>query len=248
MNMTSSIDLNQHLSKSNTPLPTPNTNTTRSATPTQIDHYPAPKMEHPAYRNLTSRRGSKFWRIHEVPKLSALRRQTEALIHKQYSSVHNANISEFLPDLFTISDESTMLGAVGIRRFDEQTTLVEQYLDTPVEATIRRTMEVNPARSHLVEVGNLAAKTISDAIRLIAFLCHETKSRGFDYAIFTGIQSVRVALRRLHINYVEIQVAEPLKLDTDTTLWGRYYENDPKVMIVDVACAAAAATTIFGIE
>lgn len=248
MNANSSIDPLQPISERNYPQPAPKPNATPPPTSHQIDHYPAPIDQHRAYRKLTPRCGTKYWRIHDVSRESALRRQTEAFIHKQYSGVHSANISTFLPNLFAISDGSQMLGAVGLKGFDEETAFVEQYLDSPVEASLRQTMNINPVRSQLVEVGNLAANTINDAIRIIAFLCYETHSRGFDYAIFTGIQSVRVALRRLHINFVEIQTADPLKLNTDTKPWGRYYDNDPRVMIVDVTYAAATVATMFGIE
>ena len=248
MNATPSISLSEPLSDTNYLQQTRKTNAAPPASPPGIDLYPAPTMEHRAHRQLKSLCGTKCWRIHEVSKESPLRNQTETLIREQYSSVHNANVSDLFSNLFTISNESLMLGAVGFKGFDNRTAFVEQYLDSPAEATIRQTMDINPVRSKLVEVGNLAAKTINDAIRIIAFLCHETHSRGFDYAIFTGIQSVRVALRRLHINYVEIQIADPLKLNTDTKSWGRYYDNDPRVMIVDVTYAAATVATMFGIE
>lgn len=248
MNATSSIGLSEPLSDTNYLQQTQITNAAPLSSPPGIDFYPAPTMEHRAHRQLKSLCGTKWWRIHEVSKESPLRNQTETLIREQYSSVHNANVSDLFSNLFTISNESLMLGAVGFKGFDNRTAFVEQYLDSPVEATIRQTMDVNPVRSKLVEVGNLAAKTINDAIRIIAFLCHEIHSRGFDYAIFTGIQSVRVALRRLHINYVEIQIADPRKLNIDTKSWGRYYDNDPRVMIVDVTYAAATVATMFGIE
>ncbi len=210
--------------------------------------YPAPLGQYKVHTQLRYRDGEKYWQIHEVTKDSALRPQTEAIIQKQYRTIHSADISEFLPNLFTISDESIMWGAVGLKCFDHRIGLVEQYLDAPVETAIGHYTGITPERSRVVEVGNLAAATLHAAIRLIAFLCHEAHSREFEYAIFTGIKSVRVALQRLRINYFEMQPADPVRLHTDKESWGSYYENDPRVMVVNVADAAAAIALIFCIE
>ena len=66
--------------------------------------------------------------------------------------------------------------------------------------------------------------------------------------MFTGIKSVRIALKRLGIHCLTLQAADPAKLCEEAAMWGRYYENDPDVMVVDVAQAAATIAAAFDIE
>jgi hypothetical protein len=125
---------------------------------------------------------------------------------------------------------------------------VEQYLDEPIEMALSKATGHLTPRTRLIEVGNLAASTLDVATRLIAFLCHETHRHHYEYAVFTGIKSVRIALKRLGIHCLTLQAADPAKLSSDAARWGRYYENDPHVMVVDVAQAAATIAAAFDIE
>jgi len=200
------------------------------------------------YGSLKSRKGQRLWQIHKVDTDSSLRPQTEALIRDQYRAIHGADVSDFFPSLFAISDCAAILGAIGLRSLENQSGLVEQYLDEPIEAALSSVTGNLAPRSRLIEVGNLAASTLDVATRLIAFLCHETRHRHCEYAVFTGINSVRIALKRLGIRCLTLQAADPAKLRSEAARWGRYYENDAHVMVVDVAQAAATIAATFDIK
>lgn len=208
---------------------------------------PGPQLPSP-HSSLKSRKGQRLWQIHKIDTDSSLRPQTEALIRDQYRAVHGAEITDFFPNLFTISDGGICLGAIGLSDLENRQGLVEQYLDDPIETALSKAKGHLTTRSRLIEVGNLAASTLDVATRLIAFLCHETHQCRYEYAVFTGIKSVRVALKRLGIHCLTLQAADPAKLRADAAKWGRYYQNDPHVMVVDVARAAATIAATFDIE
>ena len=200
------------------------------------------------HSSLKSRKGQRLWQIHKVDTDSALRRQTETLVRDQYRAVHGADVKDFFHDLFAISDGSNLMGAIGLSSLENRSGLVEQYLDEPIEMALSKATGHLTPRTRLIEVGNLAASTLDVATRLIAFLCHETHQHHYEYAVFTGIKSVRIALKRLGIHCLTLQAADPAKLCSEAARWGRYYENDPHVMVVDVAQAAATIAAAFDIE
>lgn len=213
------------------------------------DRISAPVLQLPSPHSiLKSRKGQRLWQIHKTDTDSSLRPHTEALIRDQYRAVHGAEITDFFPNLFMISDGVICLGVIGLSDLENRHGLVEQYLDDPIETALSKVTGHLTTRSRLIEVGNLAASNLDVATRLIAFLCHETHQFRYEYAVFTGIKSVRVALKRLGIHCLILQAADPAKLRADAAQWGRYYENDPHVMVVDVAQAAATIAATFDIE
>jgi len=83
-------------------------------------------------------------------------------------------------------------------------------------------------------VGNLAADSLIQSVRLIIFLLHWLKAQGITYAVCTGTEAVRLALKRARVPFSVIGEADPSRLGGERWLWGSYYENTPQVLLIDI--------------
>lgn len=199
--------------------------------------------------NLGAIAGARSWAVRYVPEGSAGRAEAEALIHSRYQSIHGATVGTCMPHLYAISaPDEGIAGAVGIRMMEQKGGLVERYLDHPIELLLKDLTDQPINREDLVEVGNLAAANIPVAVLLIAFLFEECSRLGRSHAVFTGTHAVRLALRRAKVPHQIIQPADPNRLGADKDEWGRYYECDPHIIVVDVAAGLARIRDHFWIS
>ena len=193
--------------------------------------------------------GAKTWEVSDLAQPSEARRAAEALIQARYQSIHGAIVARCKPQLYSIREaDQAIAGAVGIRCLEESDGLLEQYLDAPIETILSDLGNTAVSREDIIEVGNLAALNIPVAVLLIAFLFDEASRLNRSHAVFTGTHALRLALRRAKVSHHIIQAADPERLGTEKTNWGRYYECDPQVMLVDVVEGLAQIKAHFWIQ
>lgn len=163
-----------------------------------------------------------------------LRAQAESFIARRFLDVHGARISEFMPELLTLSgDDGCILAAVGIRGAADEALFLEHYLDIPVESAIARKTDSavpRPPRESIVEIGNLASIDRRASRRLFQVLAGLLDARRFDWAVFTGCTSLHRMFKTLGIETVELGRALQACLPAVQQTWGGYYEDDPRVV------------------
>ena len=168
--------------------------------------------------------------------------QTSAqYIRRQYVLSHNAHVRHLINQRFCTVDTNRQPNAVvGIRGFNQEATLIERYLDAPIEQVVSQHLAFRVARSDLVEVGNLAAASLIHSGRLIVFLLHLLASQKLPYAVCTGTAAVRLALKRTGVPFDYIGDADPARLGVEHLDWGSYYDKAPQILLIDIEQGMAA--------
>lgn len=166
---------------------------------------------------------------------------TAEFVRAQYWQVHGARLDHLMPMHFAITDAAQQpLAAIGVRPFDDQHSMVEQYLDVAIEEAAGAAMGCVIERSATIEVGNLAATHLIYGCRLIAFLLHRLSTDGYQTAVCTGTDAVRLALKRARVPFCVIGEADPDRLGAEQARWGTYYARNPQVLAIDISAGLAA--------
>ena len=180
-------------------------------------------------------RKAETWNILRSDAEDPQRAHVESLIVDVYYAVHQARLSAFMPELFAIQDEHQHpVAAIGMRRIDDQPIFLEQYLDTAVELCVSDVAGTPVARSEIAEVGNLASVSLGGGRLLIAFMVHHLAACGIRYAVCTGTNAVRAALKRMGVDFSLIREAQAERLGDALVHWGNYYQHNPYVLLVDI--------------
>lgn len=162
------------------------------------------------------------------------RAEMEAFVSMMFKRVHHATVTHFMPHLMGLRDASGKLLAVcGIRHAEHQPLFLEHYLDAPVEQVLSSRVGSQVARSSILEVGNLAVlapETVRSLLASVSVYLHSTHS---DWAVFTGITTLRNSLTKLNMPLQLLGEASINSLPVDErAAWGTYYDERPQVMAI----------------
>ena len=162
-----------------------------------------------------------------------LRAQVEAFISSRFLAVHQARITQFMPQLFAVfNNRGEVLAALGIRSADSPLFL-EYYLDQPIEQVLQQhdiAHNQSVSREQIVEIGNLASIDRSASARLFRFLASYLMRHGFQWASFTGCARLRAMFTHAGIETVALGTALQQKLPAHLRHWGRYYQDNPCIL------------------
>jgi len=167
-----------------------------------------------------------------------LRPVVEATIRSAYRREHGAELTSFPRWLVANTDEAGVICAASVR-FAEDGFFSERYLDLPIEQLVARTTGTHPDRSVLAEVGSLAAGRPGEVRELVCGLIAFLRNRGTRWAFFTATARLRTFLRRAGMPLIELAAADPTRIDAAES-WGRYYQQDPRVMLIGDSMLSAA--------
>jgi hypothetical protein len=158
------------------------------------------------------------------------RRRLERFIQRAFSRHHGASVRAFMPTLLALEGQrGRVCGVVGFRRAAAEPLFLERYLDQPVEFALAQHVGNSIARDRVVEVGNLASLSCRAACHLVAALPRILLADGNQWIVFTATAAVRGMLARFRAPVIELARATRDRLD-DADEWGRYYNNDPRVI------------------
>lgn len=158
------------------------------------------------------------------------RRRLERFIQRAFARHHGATVRAFMPTLLALEGRGgRVCGVVGFRKAAAEPLFLERYLDRPVELELAAHAGNSIARSDIVEVGNLASLSCQAACHLAAALPRILLADGNQWIVFTATAVVRGMLARFRAPVIELARATRDRLD-DGDEWGRYYDNDPRVV------------------
>ncbi len=159
------------------------------------------------------------------------RAELEAFVQSAFARKHDASVTSFMPTLLSFRDAGGALrGVIGLRSAAPKPLYLEQYLEQPVEAAIATATGQAVRRDHVVEVGNLAGANCRAAMRMVAVLPGYLLARDYRWIVFTATSAVRSILQGFGAPLVELARADGSRVADGTDRWGRYYENDPRVL------------------
>lgn len=167
---------------------------------------------------------------HDAPD----RLELEQFIRTMFKRVHGADIQYFLPKLISVRDENgKLLAACGLRHADEGKLFLENYLNSPVEMLLSHHNNRSISRSAILEVGNLAVAEPANVRSLLASISLYLHSTDSEYAVFTGISTLRNSLTKLNMPLQLLGEANIACIpEHERAAWGTYYNERPQVMAI----------------
>ncbi len=156
------------------------------------------------------------------------------LVTGRYAARHGAAPTVTYQELRGESCGGRICAALGYRRADREPLFLEAYLDAPVEQLLSEAFGRPVTRADIVEIGNLAS---CNATAMIALWARTANDLGNDAEIAVAVLTapLRKMFNRLGVTLIELTRAEPDRVASDGSAWGRYYDLDP------VVCAGVIA-------
>lgn len=163
------------------------------------------------------------------------RANAEAFVRDRYHKQHGAEVSHFLPWLFTMQCLGTPSGVAGLQPAGLAPLFLEQYLPEPVEKMLATKGHAGINRRDIVEVGNLVAARRGASHLLFLLFTATLATAGYRWIVFTATQALRNNLQHLGLPLIELQQVDGRSLPEHMrSAWGSYYATDPKVMAADL--------------
>lgn len=192
------------------------------------------------------------WRMPHMPKLKMPefdlhiagaqgRDSVENYIRNRFSSVHNAQVSHFLPNIISLRCGDFYSAAVGLAPAGNHKLFAETYLSVPAENAISATLGISVERNNIVEIGNLVSTWKGSSLLLFIFIGELMERMGYHWVLFTATSEVRRLLDRLHFSPIVLAEADPHALSDGGASWGSYYAHQPLVMCGDIRPALEKA-------
>lgn len=172
---------------------------------------------------------------------AAERARLEQFIHAVYARSFGANIRQFLPTLYSLTDgQGELVAALGLRSAAWAPLFLEQYLQRPVEQVLAQASGRPVCRHQVVEVGNLAGREPGVLRRLLPRMGEELRQAGFRWMCFTGHVQLVSSFARCGVQLLPLANASSDCLPTaDRADWGSYYAHAPVVLGCDISAGQA---------
>lgn len=150
------------------------------------------------------------------------------LVTNRYAARHGASPTVAYADLRGESCGGRVCAALGYRRADRETLFLEAYLDAPVEQVLAEQFQRPVTRADIVEIGNLAS---CNANAMVTLWARTANDLGHDAEIAVAVLTapLRKMFNRLGVTLIELAPADPARVASDGSDWGRYYDLDPVV-------------------
>ncbi len=153
---------------------------------------------------------------------------------ERYRRTHQAALDSVAPRLLVAHQSGRLRGCLGLTCAASAPLLAERYLDAGLEATIAARTGCQPLRRAIVEIGSLAATSARVALALLQ-AAPAALQDGYRYALVTATRLVRRLMRRAGMVPLTLGPARKEALPAgQQQAWGRYYEADPQVMLLDL--------------
>ncbi len=171
---------------------------------------------------------------HTVTKDAACRSEVEAFIQAVFKVTYDANITDFMPILVALRDNSgVLMAAFGLRPAAEYPLFLEQYLDTPIETLMSHQLGTTIHRQQITCIGNLAVSNPRNAGVLIAHIIQHSLDIGIEWGVATAHHSLQNGLIKGGRDVYPLHVADKTRLTADEQAkWGSYYDHLPQVIAI----------------
>jgi len=157
----------------------------------------------------------------------------EDYIATHFNRTYAAEVSSFLPLLFTMKCQQNYSATLGLRSAQHAPLFLEQYLDAPIEDKLVEHFAEPIHRHHIVEIGNLVATQRGASYLLFVLVAAILSKVGVRWLTFTATEQVQHILKRLKFKTYALTTATESQLQSSEN-WGSYYQQNPCVMVGDL--------------
>jgi hypothetical protein len=171
---------------------------------------------------------------HTVTKDADCRQEVEAFISAVFSVTYGATITEFMPILVALRDDSGILmAAFGMRKAADERLFLEQYIDIPIEQLLTEKLGQPIGREEITCIGNLAVSNPRNAGVLIAHVIHHSLDIGIEWCVATAHHSLQNGLIKGGRDVYPLHQADKQRLSAEQqAIWGSYYDHMPQVVAI----------------
>ncbi len=168
------------------------------------------------------------------------RADLESCVTRVYGRAYGARITHFHDLLVGARSEGgELLGVIGASAAPVGPMFLEAYTGRPIERCLRERTGRFVSRREIVEVGNLAVRHPGTARWLVTSLAEHLDARGHRWVVLTGTARVRHILSKLGADLLDLGAAPGEAMGDDLPSWGSYYDNDPRVVALDLRAFCA---------
>ncbi len=175
------------------------------------------------------------FRWHE--EMSSERVQIEAYIADKFRQEYEAEVSTFAPLLLSMHCKKELNAAIGLRPAESSALFIEQYLDAPIEESIKVDESVSVKREEIIEISNLVATRRGASQLLFIVVGSILYEAGYRWLVFNATDKVERITRKFPFPVQVLCAADPQCLGERAQEWGRYYETSPRVIVGDIRVA-----------
>lgn len=163
------------------------------------------------------------------------RSQVEAFIRRNFKKHHGAELKTFAPFLLAnFNQENEIDAALGYRLAGDSPLFIETYLEQNIESLVSHYLGQSVSRNAIAETGNLASTDASSCKALFAEVTEHLHQQNLEWLVSSSTKVVRVLYRRLGIKAHVIHDVDKTRLGKDQHSWGSYYENQPKITLINI--------------
>lgn len=166
------------------------------------------------------------------PAFGQITRYTQA----RFLDAYGARPIIHAPHFLTIrSGDGQIVATAGLRGAADEPLFLEQYLGQPVERAIHAISGHDICRSEIIEIAHLACSKRGMSRFLFVAMTALLVQWQYRWIAFTGTKAVRHIFDSLNMAPVTLAPADPRHLPDQGQSWGRYYDQEPHVMVGEIA-------------
>lgn len=160
------------------------------------------------------------------------------LIGKAYRKAHDARIHP-APKLVLaleqhVSSASRIVACITLSCGRSQPFFSERYLEMPAEKAFERHLGETVDRTQILEIGGFASRLQGAGARMVQYTPWFVLGLGRRFGLVTATRHVRHMFKCAGLAFSPLTPAKAEALDPgDRESWGRYYETDPQVGLLD---------------
>ena len=174
---------------------------------------------------------------------SKSRSKVESFVLNKFQNRHSATIREYMPLLIDLGYDQDKSAAIGIRPGINRPFFLENYLDDPIELTLKQLAGAHVNRQSIVEIGNFAADNVRLGSLLFTLLAKALLVAGYEWMVFTATDEVERMINKLGCEQTILTDANASMVQQSSSDWGSYYDNNPKVIACNLRQTISKAET-----
>lgn len=173
--------------------------------------------------------------------------EIEQFVRARFAQVHGASVEPDYPSWHNcIVGTHGHRAVLGCREAGTQTLFLETYCARPIEQLVSAALGRSVPRGDIVEIGCLASESPIALLGLWDATASALAGRSC-IAVATLTATVRRLLGRIGVALTEIAVAKP-EMVASPGMWGRYYDDDPRVCAGSVSDGADRIATYIALR
>jgi len=186
------------------------------------------------------------FRLEIVGRRHQKRKEIEAYISQRYFLAFDAHLDAFMPTFMALLEGEKIRSLCGFRVASEEQLFLEQYLDLNADTLLSHVYDTEVNRSELIEFGQLASFSKGFSALHFLLMTQYLVESGYHWCIFTATDPLSAMMSRLGLETVTLAEADPSRIPNATSIWGNYYQHQPRIIAGNLRQGREHLTRLIG--